>query len=197
MTVMTDHITRKGEAGQPTTNRAHFAAKQQTEATVSLTSPAKPFAWDGDYGNHEQVRPYFADYERVHDELTEAGKYPYNSSFKGRIPGLDATSDSDEDTGIYMLQNLRRRDEMHRNRDAFVADGGYDVTEIVGVQRGDVATYGYYVGGSGWSVIKDARVKRENGRTLVKEPRQRLWRVLSARDALFKPAGKQPRTEQA
>jgi hypothetical protein len=43
MTVMTDHITRKGEAGQPTTNRAHFATKQQTEADVTLTAaPAAP-----------------------------------------------------------------------------------------------------------------------------------------------------------
>ena len=40
MTVMTDHITRKGEAGQPTTNRAHFAAKQQSEAAVTLTAAA-------------------------------------------------------------------------------------------------------------------------------------------------------------
>ncbi|WIE81089.1 hypothetical protein [Curtobacterium sp. MCSS17_016] len=40
---MTDHITRKGEAGQPTTNRAHFAAKQQSEAAVTLTTaPAAP-----------------------------------------------------------------------------------------------------------------------------------------------------------
>ncbi len=43
MTGMTDHITRKGEAGQPTTNRAHFAAKQQSDATVTLTAvPAAP-----------------------------------------------------------------------------------------------------------------------------------------------------------
>ncbi|WIE81088.1 hypothetical protein [Curtobacterium sp. MCSS17_016] len=187
---MTDHITRKGEAGQPTTNRAHFAAKQQTEAAVTLSGPAEPFVWDGDYDNHEQVRPLFADYERIRDELTEAGKYPYNDSFKGRIPALAAASESHEDTAIYMLQQMRSRDEMHRSREAFIADGGYDVEEIVGEQRGDIATYGYYVGGTGWSVIENARVKRESGRTLVKEPRQRNWRVLGAGNALFKPAGK-------
>ncbi len=203
MTGMTDnHITRKGEAGQPTTNRAHFAAKQQSDATVTLTgtgtgtgtgtdaAAGEPFVWDNDYDNYEQVRPYFAEYQQVRDELTEAGKYPYNDSFKGRIPALAAASDSHEDTAIYMLQQMRSRDEMHQNRDAFIADGGYDVEEVIGEQRGDLATYGYYVGGTGWSVITDARVKREYGRTLVKEPRQRNWRVLSSGKALFKPAGK-------
>ncbi|MGW8431452.1 hypothetical protein ACWGJ9_10210 [Curtobacterium citreum] len=37
---MTDHITRKGEVGQPTPNRAHFAAKQQSEADVTLAAAA-------------------------------------------------------------------------------------------------------------------------------------------------------------
>jgi hypothetical protein len=43
MKVMTDHITRKGETGQPTANKAHFAAKQQTEAAITLTAaPTAP-----------------------------------------------------------------------------------------------------------------------------------------------------------
>jgi hypothetical protein len=190
MTGMTDHITRKGEAGQPTTNRAHFAAKQQTEATVSLTTPAEPFVFDKDYDNYEQVRPYFADYENTRIELEDAGKYPYDESFKGQLPSLAGTSDKDETTAIYMLQQMYSREQMNREVRAFTAAGGRDAEGVVGEQRGDLATYGYYVGGTGWSVIKDARVKRENGRTMVKEPRQRNWRVLGAGNALFKPAGK-------
>jgi hypothetical protein len=188
---MTDNrIIRKGEAGQPAPNRAHFAAKQQSEADVTLSSPVEPFVFDRDYDNHEQVRPYFADYENVRMEIEDAGKYPYDASFKGQIQSLAGTSDKDETTAIYMLQQMYSRDQMNRDVRAFTAAGGYDVEEVIGEQRGDLATYGYYVGGTGWSVIEDARVKRENGRTLVKEPRQRNWRVLGAGKALFKPAGK-------
>ncbi|MGW8431451.1 hypothetical protein ACWGJ9_10205 [Curtobacterium citreum] len=190
----TDHITRKGEAGQPTPNRAHFAAKQQSEATVSLSTPAKPFVFDKNYDNYEQVRPYFTDYENLRVELEDAGKYPYDASFKGKLPSLAGTTDKDETTAIYMLQQMYSRDQMDREVRSFTAFGGRDVEKIVGEQRGDLATYGFYVGGTGWSVIKDARVKRENGRTLVKEPRQKNWRELGSGKALFKPVGKQPLT---
>lgn len=189
-----DHITRKGEVGQPTANRAHFAAKQQTEADVSLTAPPTPFVFDKNYDNYEQVRPYYADYENFRVELEDAGKYPYDEAFKGKLESLAGTSDKDETTAIYMLQQMHSREQMNREVRAFTATGGRDVEQIVGEQRGDLAMYGYYVGDTGWRVIEGARVKREDGRTYYKEFRQRDWRLVGAGKVLFKPVGKQPLT---
>ena len=80
------------------------------------------------YDDHQQVRPYMDEFNRVYDEIEAAGKYPYNDSFKGRIPSLAGTDDKNEDTAIYMLQNLRTLDAEAAKRAAFVESGGRKIT---------------------------------------------------------------------
>jgi hypothetical protein len=70
-------------------------------------SPA-PFRFDGNYTNGAQVEPYLDAFLVEYERITRAGAYPYNSGFKGRVAGLVALDDKNEDTAIYLLQGLRR-----------------------------------------------------------------------------------------
>ena len=181
-----DH-PRAQTPGTPSNGR--FVEKARTGDDINLAAvpaaTARPFVFDRNYDNYEQVRPYFDDYCTVRAEIEAAGKYTYNDSFKGRIPSLAGTSNKDEDTAIYMLQSMHSRDEMDRQVEEFTAGGGYDIEDVVGEKRGTIAQYAFYVGGTGFKVLNDVRVKRENNRTLYKLPRQRDWRFLAVGTALF------------
>lgn len=123
--------------------------------------PVVPFVWDGDYKNQEQVRPYMADFLRVFALFDPDLRLAYNDQFKGRIPAIVGPH---EDTAIYMLQNLKRLDELNRQVEKFLADGGREVTpEDVGdkVLRGTVVFYGFYMGGTGWTEYRGARLLRQ------------------------------------
>ena len=54
-----------------------------------------------DYKDLEQVGEFYPAYLAVYESLRAAGEYPYNDSFKGRIPGIEGPQ---EDTAIYLLQ---------------------------------------------------------------------------------------------
>lgn len=156
---------------------------------------AVPFVFDKDYRNDEQVRPYMADFLRVHDEIEAAGQYPYNDSFKGRIPSLAGTDSKNEDTAIYMLQNLRRLDIEAATRAEFVEAGGRKVTadDIAPGQtlRGTVVHSGFYVGGTGWEVHEDVRLRVRvypNGNRSLEfvEKGKRNGSLISGGDVYFK-----------
>lgn len=161
---------------------------------MSETGAPTLFAFDNNYDNHEQVRPYMADFLTVYAEITADGGFPYNDSFKGRIPGLADSTDKDEDTGIYLLQNLRRLDREQARREEFLASGGVVIAETVDdftrkTRRGTLVHYGFYMGGTGWNEYPDARVTVDDqGRVLFKEPRQRSWRTMSGGGFLFRPS---------
>lgn len=128
-----------------------------------VAAPSAPFVFDRDYNNHEQVRPYMDDFNRVYDEIVASGRYTYNDSFKGRIPSLAGTDSKNEDTAIYMCQTLRTLDDEAVKRQEFLASGGRKVTaddltpgEVL---RGTVVKSGFYMGGTGWQVHDDVRVR--------------------------------------
>ena len=131
-----------------------------------MNDTATRFVWDGDYKNHEQVRPYMADFLAVYAEL-EAGSGTYNHSFRGRIPGIEDY----EDTAIYMLQNLKRLDELAIRVAEFEASGGRHVTELDETVRGTVVFYGFYMGGTGWQEYHDARLLARGGRPYAVLPK--------------------------
>lgn len=122
-----------------------------------------PFAFDRNYGNHEQVRPYMDDFNRVYEEIESTGAYTYNDSFKGRIPSLAGIDSKTEDTAIYMLQNLRRLDEDAAKRHEFLESGGrkVSVNDLADGQvlRGTVVKSGFYMGGTGWAVHENIRLR--------------------------------------
>ena len=154
---------------------------------------ATPFVFDRDYKNTEQVRPYLADFLAVKRELTAAGKYPYNDSFKGKIPGLAGSTDKNEDTGIYLLQTLADLDDIRARAQAAIEAGAYRLAERLPApaERGTLIRSGWYMGGTGWKEIASAQVKldEQTGRVLFRLPRQKNWRTFHDGPSayLFKP----------
>jgi hypothetical protein len=131
--------------------------------------PPEPFVWDGSYKNHEQVRPYLADFLRVYDEVERPGRgFAYNDDFKGRIPAIEGPH---EDTAIYMLQNMRRRDAEDAEVAKFVESGAreVDVEDIPAgaTLRGTIALHRFYSGDTGLKFVEGARLRRApSGRQL-------------------------------
>jgi len=166
----------------------------EEQVIVDLNDPhhtgvePEPFVFDKDYDNHEQVRPYFAAYTDRLRALESLGKYPYNESFKGHIPGIEGP---DEDTAIYLLQRMRDRDAMHAKRDEFLSDGGREIRPADladGEQlRGTVASYGFYSGGTGWAQYESARLTKHRGALVVLEKGKRTNGRLLSGTVLLRP----------
>lgn len=122
---------------------------------------ADAFLFNRDYKDHGQVADHLPAYMAVFDELTAAGRYPYDASFEGRIPGI---AGRDEKTAIYLLQGLRHLNELSAQVDAAVADGfsclppGNVGSEPVRYR--EVVEYGFYMGGTGWRTWSGARLLR-------------------------------------
>lgn len=144
---------------------------------MDATTTPKPFVATGwlrmtDAEQGDAVRPFYSDYLAVLAEIEAAGAYPYNASFKGRIAGIDpattGTTLDDEDTAIYLLQQLHSRERDEARRDAFLASGGVPVASVSLDEgkslRGTVARFGWYSGGTGWQELADVR--------LVQHPRR-------------------------
>lgn len=99
---------------------------------------------------------FFPTYMAVYEEITAAGHYPYDSSFKGRIPGITGPS---EDTAIYLLQGTRHLRELQVQIDAALADGCEPLDSLdVETKFSRVIHYGFYMGGTGWQEWKNARL---------------------------------------
>lgn len=177
------------------TTGGQFSTGHKSESSVSLAGGVQPredaspesFSFNKDYNDHEQVRPYFDAYTKVYDELQAAGQYPYDSLFKGRIPGIEGPS---EDTAIYMLQQMRSREALAVRRNAFEESGGKvvtadDMTEGE-IRRGTVASAGFYMGGTGWTEYDKARLVKNNGRLVVLEKGKRTNGRLLQGDVLLR-----------
>jgi hypothetical protein len=104
----------------------------------------------------EQVAEFYPAYLAVYEELRAAGKYPYNDSFTGRIPGIEGP---DEGRAIYMLQTLRSVRDMQAKIAAHRAEGwrDFDTAEVEAgpVRYAGVAMYGWYMGGNGFQEWTD------------------------------------------
>lgn len=150
---------------------------------MTQADTAVPFVWDRDHNNYEQVRPYLPAYLAICNEIAAAGGFPYNDSFRGRIPGV--ADSEDEDTAIYMLSNLKGLDELNEQIAHFINDGGHHINDAPldddTVYRGTVVTHSFYVGGTGWKQYDNARftihhrdtVRGRRTEVLVYPPRKR------------------------
>lgn len=133
---------------------------------TTSTTTVPLFAWDRDYGNHEQVRPYLADFEQVKADILGGGSgVAYNSQFRGRIAGVAGSPN--EDTAIYMLQNLSRLDELGAQVAAFLESGGEVVETVDAMRRGTVVHFGFYMGGTGWKQYDSARLTTYGPRNVL------------------------------
>jgi len=106
------------------------------------------------YSDMDQIAAFMPAYTARYEELRRAGKYPYNDSFRGYI-GADGP---DEDTAIYLCQNQRSLNEMHERVAQAIADGYVAVKHVDRPVKCDIATYGFYMGGTGWNEHHDVRL---------------------------------------
>lgn len=114
------------------------------------------FTFNKKYDDHDQVAEFFPAYMAVYEEITGAGRYPYNDSFKGRIPGIEGPN---EDTAIYLLQGTRYLQELQVQIDAALADGCEPLDSLdIETKFSRVIHYGFYMGGTGWQEWNDARL---------------------------------------
>ncbi len=118
------------------------------------------FIFNKNYKDLGQVAEFLDRYLAVYAEITGAGDYPYDDSFKGRIPGIEGPN---EITAIYLLQSTRHIMELNAQIDAAVLDGCQllDAEAVTGTTRyARIVQYGFYVGGTGWKEWADARLVR-------------------------------------
>lgn len=123
--------------------------------------------FNGDYDDLEQVRPFWQTYVTVHDEVTEHGGYPYNASFKWRIPAIFGP---DEDTAIYLLQSLRHLREHQAKVLRLIAEG-YTPLESLDVQTRFASIANVSDSGQSINVYDDARLVPRDGRPSVILPK--------------------------
>jgi hypothetical protein len=132
------------------------------------------WTFNRDYKDLAQVEEFYSAYLAVFNELRAAGRYSYNDSFKGRIPGIEGPQ---EDTGIYLLQNLRAVRELAAKIADYRAVGWRDVgrADLDGapVRFAGIAEYGQCMGGTGWHEWGSARLTRYHGSVMVLPGRNR------------------------
>jgi hypothetical protein len=92
------------------------------------------WVFNGDYKDLAQIIPFIDAFWTIYEELKAAGKYPYNDSFAGRIPGLHNALPREE-TPIYLLQQLRGLVEGNDLLATVLQDGYLRLTEITAQER--------------------------------------------------------------
>ena len=157
-----------------------------TGLPVFATAPpvTAEWAWTGNHRDLTQVVPWYPQYQVIYRELAVAGRYPYNDSFKDRIPDICGQN---EDTAIYLLQKLRSLHETQDMLTARLAAGWRHLApaELDGkpVRFAGVAEYAIYhagshatgltVEGSGWREWENPRLTRLHSSVMVLPGRNR------------------------
>lgn len=114
------------------------------------------WTFNRNYDDKEQVAEFLPRFLEVKAEILDAGAYPYNDSFKGRIPGIEGPN---EDSAIYLLQGAAHLQDLERKIDAYLADGFEKIDSLAATTKFKcVVHYGFYMGGTGWTEYKDARL---------------------------------------
>jgi hypothetical protein len=139
--------------------------------TAAAAAVDSGWRFNKDYKDYEQVRQFLPAFMVRLAELEAAGKYRYNDSFKGHIPGIEGPS---EDSAIYMLQKLEQWNAEQAREQALLDSGYVYVTELEAVTR-----YKHVVlvrsrdMGDGWADWADARLVPRDGRPWAVLPKGR------------------------
>lgn len=136
------------------------------------------FRFNRNYHDHDQIAEFMPAYTARYDELAATGKYPYNDSFKGHIPGIEGP---DEDTAIYLCQSKRHLNEHAAKIEAALADGyrHLDRAEVTAtpVRYRSVVHHSFQNGETGWEEWADARLLTFNqGRSIGVLPKGKQTR---------------------
>jgi hypothetical protein len=86
------------------------------------------FKFNKNYKDTEQVRKFFEEFKAEYKKIKEAGEYPYNDRFKGKIKGIEG---EDEDRAIYLLQHLKREEEKRDIEEEMIKKGWVKLSEEI------------------------------------------------------------------
>ena len=154
-----------------------------------MTTVAPPaFRWNKEYEDYEQVAHLLPAFRARLAELTEAGQYRYNDSFKGHIPGAEGPN---EDTAIYLLQRLDREREQELRVARLLLDGYTDVDALDKDTRYShivIFTHGRTFKGE-WQEWREARLTPRDGRpyAVIPKGKRTHGHLISGRRVLVKP----------
>jgi hypothetical protein len=108
---------------------------------MTIATAAPLFIFNKNYDDYEQVAEWIGDFARIRQEIVDAGRYPHNASFRGRIPGSfsrevrPGVEGDHEDAAIYLLQGLYREREREARRLDFIAEGAVEIETVNGRER--------------------------------------------------------------
>ena len=167
---------------------------------VSYPRTKPLFTFNRDYSDLAQVAEWLPEFSAIRDEITSAGDYPYNDSFKGRIPGIGNTEHWDpdfgrgsqrgcgthEDAAIYLLQKLYRATENAARLATAIEDGCAPIDSIDRVAKfSRVIIYD----DQGWLELSDARLVPDtagNIRAVLPKGRRRHGIAVNGRQVMVK-----------
>lgn len=114
------------------------------------------FTFNKKYSDYSQVEEFLPAFLARAAELKAAGKYPYNDSFKGHVPGIEGP---DEDSAIYMLKGLEELNKQNARIAELIAAGFQYITTLDKVSKfRRVVLYPTNRMGGEWAEFEDARV---------------------------------------
>jgi len=127
-----------------------------TSSTAHQTNTAGTWRFDRNYKNTEQVAAFMPAFLERFAEVAPNLASAYNDSFKGHVAGIEGP---DEDTAIYLLQKRKELLELDAKVARALANGFVEVAETgKPLKCSTVVHYGFYMGGTGWSVWYDVRL---------------------------------------
>jgi hypothetical protein len=151
--------------------------------------------WNGAYDDLGQVEEFYPAYLAVLEQMRAAGEFPYNDSFRGRVPGIEGPR---ENTAIYLLQSLRHVRDMEAKVAGYRAAGwrDFDPAEIreVPLRFAGIVEYGQCVGGSGWQEWGSAKLAQAGRSVMVLPGRNRTNGHIVAGRLMVRDRGAVPRT---
>lgn len=147
------------------------------------------FTFNRSYDDLEQVAEFLPQFIELHKAELDAGRYPYNDSFKGEIAGIAGDS---EDTAIYLLQGLYRKRKQDAKVAALLAEGYTHLEAMVGgLERfRHVVLYPTRQMGGEWAEYHDARILDVEGVPSYVLPKGKRTRghLIMGRAVLVTPA---------
>lgn len=112
------------------------------------------YEFDRDYKNTEQVREFMPAFLAAFAEIDPSLSFAYNDQFLGKIPAIEGNS---EKTAIYLLQTLKRLDELAARIAAMPALRECEHLDEI-TKFSLIVHYGFYSGGTGYEEFMNARL---------------------------------------
>ena len=90
------------------------------------------FKFNKNYKDLKQVERFYPDFKKIYNNITAEGYFAYNSLFEGKIKGIEG---KDEDTAIYLLQQLETQKNRDKKIEGLLKDGFKKIETGEGIKK--------------------------------------------------------------